>query len=187
MATAQETRQKRLAAADGAARHETFAVGVVGDQALIPLELGPREIAFVVVQEQDVPIRPLAPEPTHDPLAAGLDRHPAACPTEGIGAGIDRIMQNMVDRVVDRQTPGDAAAVLRRIANHRQGDMFLSEPKVDLAHALELREFGKNQRQSFTNPLIRILLDAVMTNLHVPYRDRHEEFAAPRFLLQGFD
>ncbi len=61
------------------------------------------------------------------------------------------------------------------------------EPKVDLAHALELREFGKNQRQSFTNPLIRILLDAVMTNLHVPYRDRHEEFAAPRFLLQGFD
>jgi len=30
-------------------RHETFAVGVVGDQAL-PLEVGPREIAFVVVR-----------------------------------------------------------------------------------------------------------------------------------------
>src|ERR1700732_99463 len=103
MATAQETRQKRLAAADGAARHETFAVGVVGDQALIPLELGPREIAFVVVQEQDVPIRPLAPEPTHDPLAAGLDGHPAAGSAESIGAGIDRIMPNMVDCGGDRE------------------------------------------------------------------------------------
>jgi hypothetical protein len=45
MAAAQETRQERLAAADRAARHETFAVGVVGDQALIPLELGPREMS----------------------------------------------------------------------------------------------------------------------------------------------
>src|SRR5271166_1703572 len=42
MTAAQETRQKSLAAADRAARHETFAVGVVGDQQLIPLELGPR-------------------------------------------------------------------------------------------------------------------------------------------------
>jgi hypothetical protein len=117
MTTAQETRQKRLAAADRAARHETFAVGVVGDQALIPLELGPREIAFVVVQEQDVPIRPLTPEPTHDPLAAGLDRHAAAGSAESIGASIDRVAQNMVDRVVDRQPPGDVTAFFRRITN----------------------------------------------------------------------
>ena len=112
MTAAQETRQERLAAADRAARHETFAVGVVGDQALIPLELGPREIAFVMVQEQDFPIQPLAPEPTHDPLAASLDRHAAAGSAEGIGASIDRIVQNMVDCVVDRKTPSDAAALL---------------------------------------------------------------------------
>src|SRR5271166_72387 len=109
MAAAQETRQERLAAADRAARHEAFAVGVVGDQQLIPLELGPREIAFVAAQEQDFPIRPLAPEPPRDPLAASLDCHAAAGSAEGIGAGIDRIVQNMVDCVVDRKTPGDAA------------------------------------------------------------------------------
>jgi hypothetical protein len=58
---------------------------------------------------------------------------------------------------------------------------------VALPHALEFREFGKDQRQSFANSLIRFLLDAVMANLCVPYRNRHEEFAAPRLLLQGFD
>ena len=41
MSAAQETGQQRLAAADRSTRHETFAVGVVGDQALIPLELRP--------------------------------------------------------------------------------------------------------------------------------------------------
>jgi hypothetical protein len=51
----------------------------------------------------------------------------------------------MVDRVVDRQPPGDATAFFRRITNHRQGDMFLSKPEVDL------REFGKDQRQGFAN------------------------------------
>ena len=141
----------------------------------------------MAAQEQDFPIRPLAPEPTHDPLAASLNRHTAAGSAEGIGAGIDRIVQNMVDCVVDRKTPGDAAPLLRRIANHRQGDIFLSEPEVDLAHALELREFGKDQRQSFANALVGILLDAIMANLHVTHRDRQEEFAAARLLLQGFD
>ena len=58
---------------------------------------------------------------------------------------------------------------------------------MDLAHALELREFGKDQRQSFAHALIGILLDAVMANLHVTHRDRHEEFAAPCLLLQGLD
>ena len=138
MTTAQETRQKRLAAADRAARHETFAVGVVGDQALIPLELGPREIAFVVVQEQDVPIRPLTPEPTHDPLAAGLDRHAAAGSAESIGASIDRIAQNMVDRVVDRQPPGDATAFFRRITNHRSAVRAFFLSITALAFALLL-------------------------------------------------
>jgi hypothetical protein len=75
----------------------------------------------VVVQEQDFPIRPLAPEPTHDPLAAGLDRRAAAGSAEGIGTGIDRIAQNMVDGVVDRQTPGDATALTRGAFSHSHG------------------------------------------------------------------
>jgi len=77
----------------------------------------------------------------------------------------------MVDCVVDRQTPGDATAFFRRITDGRQGDVSLSKPEVDLPHALEFREFGKDQRQSFANPLIRFLLDAVMANLYVPHRE----------------
>jgi hypothetical protein len=41
MTATQKAGQERLTATDRAARHEALAVGVVGDQALIPLELRP--------------------------------------------------------------------------------------------------------------------------------------------------
>ncbi len=41
MTAAQKPAQKRLAPPDGAARQKTFGIGVIGDQALIPLELRP--------------------------------------------------------------------------------------------------------------------------------------------------
>src|SRR5271165_7643981 len=78
MSAAQETGQQRLATAHRSTRHETLAVGVVGDQALIPLELRPREISFVMVREQDVPFGSFALVAADNALAACLDRHPTA-------------------------------------------------------------------------------------------------------------
>src|SRR5271166_5118040 len=88
MPAAQQTRQQGLAAADRPARHKTLAVSVIGDQALIPFELRPAEIAFMMVFEQDVPFGSLALEAADNALAAGFDCHPATRSAERIGAAI---------------------------------------------------------------------------------------------------
>src|SRR6478609_2778010 len=100
VAATKKPREKAFAAADRATTHEAFSVGVVGDQALIPLELRPRNVALMVVLDQNLPVVALAPEASHDPLAAGLDRHPTARAPEDIGASIGGIGQDVVDRIV---------------------------------------------------------------------------------------
>ena len=49
---AEKNDQQSFAAANGAAAHEPFAVGVVGNQGLIPLEVGPGNIALVMIGDQ---------------------------------------------------------------------------------------------------------------------------------------
>ena len=92
--------KKGLAAADRATTHEALPIGVIGDQALIPLELRPRNVALMVILDQNLPVAALPPEAPHDPLAAGLDRHPTARAPEDIGASIGGIGQDVVDRIV---------------------------------------------------------------------------------------
>src|ERR1700749_4001611 len=77
MAAAQQPRQQRLAAAYRPAAHEALAVGIVTDQTLIPLELGPADIAFVMIPDQNLPGAALLAKATHNAFAAGFDRHPA--------------------------------------------------------------------------------------------------------------
>src|SRR5271157_1839012 len=57
---AENTDQQSLAATNGAAAHEPFAVGVVSNQGLIPLEVGPRNIALVMIRDQNAPASPVA-------------------------------------------------------------------------------------------------------------------------------
>src|SRR6185437_9049997 len=47
--TAEETSQQGFASADGAAAHEPLAVGVVGDQVLIPLKLDPGNVTLMMI------------------------------------------------------------------------------------------------------------------------------------------
>ena len=90
MAAAQQAGEQRVAPADRAARHQAAAVGVVGDQALVPLELRPGDVALVVIHDQHVPLVALPAVAAHHPLAPVLDRHPARRPAKGIGAGVRR-------------------------------------------------------------------------------------------------
>ena len=71
--TAQKARQKRISAPDRAARHKTLGTGVIGDQTLIPFELRPRDIAFMMAGEQDFPFGSLAPDPLDDTLASIME------------------------------------------------------------------------------------------------------------------
>jgi hypothetical protein len=72
-----------------------------------------------MVREQDLPFGSFAPVAAHNALAAGLNPHPAAGAAEHIGAGVDRVGQNVVDRVVNRQLPYDAAAFGNRVTHGR--------------------------------------------------------------------
>src|SRR4051794_30312678 len=68
MATAHQAGQQGLAAADCAAGHEPLAVGVVGDQLLVPLKLRPRDVTLVVLGDQHFPVGPGTATPAGDPL-----------------------------------------------------------------------------------------------------------------------
>src|SRR3954467_1343174 len=96
-AAAQEAGEQRFAAPHRSAAHEALAVGVVADQTLVPLELGPANVALVVVEDQSLPGAAILAEATHDPLAAGLDGDATAGPPERVSAGVDRVCQHVVE------------------------------------------------------------------------------------------
>ena len=56
VATSEKAGKQCFATPDRAAAHEALAVGVVGDQALVPLELGPANVALVTVEDQSLPL-----------------------------------------------------------------------------------------------------------------------------------
>jgi hypothetical protein len=120
MAAAEQASEERFAAPHRSAAHEALAVGVVADQALVPLELGPSNVALVMVEDQSLPGAAILAEAAHDPLAAAVEGDAAAGAPEGVGAGIDRIGQHVVEGVVDRQLPHDAAP-LWAVSDRRQG------------------------------------------------------------------
>ena len=107
MAAAEQTCKQRLAASDRTSAHEALPVGVIGNQALIPLELGPGNITFMVVVDQNLPITAAPPEAAHDLLAAGVDGHATGRASESVGASVNGVREDVVDRVVDRQLPFD--------------------------------------------------------------------------------
>ena len=139
---AEKTGQQRLAAADGAAAHEPLAVGVVGDQALVPLELGPGNIALMVILDQNIPASPVALHAANYALASVLDASPARRAPEGVGAGVDRVGQDVMDGVVDRRSPDDpvGASPTRQDAASRM--LLLPKPHVDLPDRLQLGELA---------------------------------------------
>jgi hypothetical protein len=115
---------------------------------------------------QNVPFghRPMHAPP--DTLAAVLNTHPARRSPESIGAGIDRIGQNVVHDIVGRQSPDDAA----RLAIARldgQFDTFVTEPDVHLTSTLELGELVEDELQRILDPLVRVFLDPVAPRFHV--------------------
>src|SRR5271166_2944322 len=145
MATPQKPCKKQLAlprcACGGGA---SLAGRVIGNDALIALELVPRDVAFMLLLEQDVPFRLRATQPAPHALAAFLDDGLARRAAESISAGIDRVSQDVVHRVVDRQLPDDATP-FSVVRFGRQGDAFLSKPHMHLPHALQFSKLRKHQ------------------------------------------
>jgi hypothetical protein len=99
--TPQQASQQGVTPTDGAADHQPFGLGIVGDQALVPLKLGPRDVALVMLRDQHFPFRLRPLVAAHDMFAAVTHCHPAPSPAEGVGTPIDRVGQESEDRAVD--------------------------------------------------------------------------------------
>src|SRR5437660_4847424 len=114
MATTQQASKKQFAAPHRASDRGAALTGrIVGNHLLVPLELAPGDIALVLILEQHVPFGQWAPQAAIDAFAAVLDADLAHRAAKGVSASVDRVGQDVVDRVVERQPPDDAAPLLR--------------------------------------------------------------------------
>src|SRR3984957_20861428 len=107
----------------------------------------------MMILYQNIPFghRPMHAAP--HALAAILAAHSTRRSPECIGAGIDRIVQNVMHDIVGRQSPDDAAR-LAFARFHWQLDAFVSQPDMNLTRALELGKFRENDMQSTLTRLI---------------------------------
>src|SRR4051794_24175764 len=139
LAAAGEARQQGSSAAGRLALSALLHMRVLPQECLVLLELGPGQVALVVVADQHGPVSPLATMAAR--LARStLDHAGAVAPTpEGIGAGVDRVLHDLHDAVVGRRPPGDAAE--GEVASH-DGQLHpdLARPEEDLARAAQLSE-----------------------------------------------
>lgn len=157
-ATAKEPSNK--ASLDGAPAHKPLAVG--DDQPLIPLELGPGYVAFVVVGSKISPVAPVALHAPGHPLALVLDHHAGGPAAERIGACIDRVSRYVVHGRINQQAPDDAIGASASPQCGR-GDLLPSEPNQHVANHLEFRILAELQRDGFLDASVGVHLDAITT------------------------
>ena len=150
MAAAEQAGEQGFPSPHGAPARPALAVGVVADQALIPLEGIPADITLMVVADQNVPLRPLDPNTARDAFSAILDSRLADRPAVRIGAGVNRVGEDVMDRIVDRRLPLQAPA-FRAVADGGEQDPLLPKPEMDLPHALQFFELPKDERKRFAH------------------------------------
>src|SRR5258708_20344561 len=106
MTTSQKPGQQQFAAPYRSFdRGSALARRVVGNHALVPLELLPSDVARMLILEQNIPLHLWSPQSAPHALTAVLDADPARRAPEGIGAGIDRVGQNVVYPLVCLHSP----------------------------------------------------------------------------------
>ena len=70
----------------------------------------------MMVGDQDLPIATFSPKAANDALASVGNADPATGPAKHIGPGVNRIGQDMMDGIVNRELPDDAASIIDGIA-----------------------------------------------------------------------
>ena len=120
----------------------------------------------MVALDQNVPLLTVATRTAVDPLATILNLHRRSPPAEGVGAAINRICQDVMDRVVDGRLP--LGGSISRLVNHeRQQDILFTYPQDNLADALQLREFAEDKGDCVLHAAIGILLDMVVIGFRI--------------------
>src|ERR1700730_3567609 len=106
--------------------------------------------------------------------------------SECVSSGVDRIGQQLQNRVVDRQAPNRLPTGL---IQNTHGYLYpLSpEPQQYLASATEFGHFGEDQSKRLLNSLVGIHFDFAIDGPRVPDRQTVLQFAAPGLLSNRLD
>src|SRR5882757_6769662 len=140
----------------------------------------------MVIDDQDLPAAVVLSKATNHMLAPIGNTDPAMGPAKRIRPCVNRVGQDMMDRVVDRQLPNEATSVIDSIVHRGQQNAFLSYPEMNLPNALEFSKFLEYEADCFAYPGIGINIDSIVTNLDIADRHREEELATTSLLFESF-
>ena len=143
------------------------------------LVFSPRDVAGVVVAQQDRPLLFRLPDAV-DLVGASVD-DPRALgpPAERIGSRVQRVVQDLHDGVVDGRLPDDLGDVdVPPDDGHL--DLRSPEPEEDLPRAAEFAEFGEHHADGFLHVLVGIGLDLARLAPAEAGRKHEPELASPR-------
>jgi hypothetical protein len=157
---AQEAREQRPASSAGLGRARGLSVGVAPQAFLGVLEVIPRDIACVVIAQQNGPRRHgprvtvALREPSFDEL------RPAARFSVGVGARIEGILQHTDDVAVGRLDPANRPRAAFGVGRPREQHAFAAHVVVDLPSALEPREQAEDSANRILDPAVGVHLQA---------------------------
>ena len=160
---------------------------IVGDHALVPFILRPGNIALVVIHDQYIPLLTVPVQPTPDALAPVLDGD-AAAPCDrrrrrrrrsDWSADLWIVLYTGSFHTTRRPSPMSSTAGSRTSSwrSHRCTCRML-------CNAANLRNTSPI---ASCHPPVRVLGDAVVSDLHVADRDVEEQLTALRLLPQRFE
>src|SRR6201996_2657954 len=150
---------------------------VAADHGADRLEPLPAHIPVVGIGLQRQPFVPPLAADLHAHALGGVSRRRSRL-TIGIGAAVDRVLNDPVDGGVTRSPPDGVAVGLL----HRQIEVILVEPAESLARAAHFLDFIEPQFDPFLATPIRIFLITV-AGLHEADRRRHNQLTSARLLV----
>ena len=134
------------------------------------------------VAQQHVPVLSRLRDAAGLAGATALDLRPLAFPAEGIGASIERIVQDLHDAVIRGRFPDQLLDVdVAQDDGHLQAG--LAQPQEDLPRAAQLAELGEDQTDRLDDMLVGIDLDLSRLAPAEAGRQHEPEFAASRLLV----
>src|ERR1700761_2150787 len=138
----------------------------------------------MVIDDQDLPVgASLSKAPNHA-LAPIGKTDPTTGPAKRVRPGINRVGQDMMDGVVNRQFPDQAASIIDCIVHRGQQNAFLPYPQMNLSNALEFSELLKYEPDCFAYSGVGIHIDSIVPDLDVADRHREEELTATSLLFE---
>jgi hypothetical protein len=158
LATADQPGQQRPPTTSRLAIAVLLHMGVFEQQALVFLKVLPADVARMMIVDERRPflsgllVTTDLARPPVDYLGA------LAHPAEGIGASVERIMQDLHHAVISRRFPLHFADI-DVAAHHGHLDRGRSKPEEHLARAAEFAELGEHQKDRFLDMLVGIQLD----------------------------